>query len=202
MQYIDVVLFDALADWEIGHALAHINSPMWQKQPGRYAVRTASQDGQPVTTMGGLRVAADVSFAALEPEQSALLLLPGGPWQAGETEALEALAVRWLAAGRTVAGVCGATAGLARAGVLNTRAHTSNAVEFLAEQPGYAGAALYRSEPAVSDQGLITASGLFPVHFAAAIFAALDLYPPEVLAAWTGLFTTGDAAHYAVLAAA
>jgi hypothetical protein len=53
----------------------------------------------------------------------------------------------------------------------------------------------------VTDSSLITASGCFPVDFARHIFAALDLYEPDVLDAWHGLYTTGDSAHFAVLAA-
>ena len=68
---------------------------------------------------------------------------------------------------------------------------------------GYAGGNLYRSDcPAVIDRGLITASGVHPVEFATTVFAALDLYEPNVLDAWHGLFTTGEERHYAVLASA
>ena len=51
-------------------------------------------------------------------------------------------------------------------------------------------------------RGLITASGVHPVEFATAIFGALDLYEPQVLDAWHGLYTTGEERHYAILAAA
>ena len=42
----------------------------------------------------------------------------------------------------------------------------------------------------------------FPVAFALAIFEALNLYTPEVRAAWSGLFSTGEARHYHALMAA
>lgn len=202
-RFIDVILFDTLADWEIGHALAHLNDPRWQVEPGRYQVRTAARCLAPIRTTGGLTIQPDVSVDALDPAQSALLLLPGGAaWDAGQLDDLVPIAERWLAAGVPVAAICGATAGLARAGLLDDRPHTSNAAEYLQYQPGYGGAAHYRTDAAVAADGLITAGSLAPVEFAHRIFAALELYPPAILAAWLGLFTTRDPRHFFALQAA
>ena len=99
-----------------------------------------------------------------------------------------------------VAAICGATFGLARAGLLDERRHTSNAREYLAPS-GYRGAALYRDEPAVTDRDLITASGVMPVDFARAIFARLEVFPPKVLDAWYGLHKTGEARSFHELGA-
>ena len=90
---------------------------------------------------------------------------------------------------------------MARAGLLDDRRHTSNAAEYLAAT-GYKGAALYEEAHVVSDRGIITASSTAPVAFALAIFEALNLYTPEVRAAWSGLFSTGEARHYHALMAA
>ena len=38
--------------------------------------------------------------------------------------------------------------------------------------------------------------------FAVAIFEALNLYTPEVRAAWSGLFSTGEARYYHALVTA
>ena len=132
-----------------------------------------------------------------------MLILPGAEtWFDTERHAdVVTLARRFLAVGTPVAAICGATYGLAAAGLLDDRAHTSDSRSFLAVS-GYAGGDRYRAQPAVTDRGLITASGVFPVPFALHIFAALDLYEPEVLDAWEGLFTTGEEVHYATLAAA
>lgn len=196
-------LTDTLADWECGHAIAHITKPDWQREPGRYVVRTVGVTLEPVTTVAGLRIVPDVTFADVDPAASAMLILPGADtWDRTEhhADALRA-AQEFLAAGTPVAAICGATMGLALAGLLDDRAHTSNAAEFLASS-GYAGGAHYREEPAVTDRGLITASSIWPVDFAAHIFAELDLYSAEVLAAWHGLFTTGDPKYYGTLMAA
>ena len=64
---------------------------------------------------------------------------------------------------------------------------------------GYRGAALYRDAPTVVAEGLITASAMHPLEFARDIFAVLQLYTDEVLAAWYGLYKTGEARYFATL---
>ena len=100
-----------------------------------------------------------------------------------------------------MAAICGATGGLAAAGLLDDRKHTSNAPEFLAAT-GYAGAGNYVDAPAVTDGNLITASGVTPVEFAREILAKLDLHAPEVIASWYKLYGRRDPAGYAELMAA
>src|SRR5690606_33109182 len=106
-----------------------------------------------------------------------------------------AKAAELLAAGVPVAAICGATYGLATAGLLDDRLHTSNADAYLAAS-GYAGGALYRDVDAITDRGLVTAGSPHPVAFAREIFTVLDLYAREVLDAWFGLFSTGDPKYY------
>jgi putative intracellular protease/amidase len=194
---------DTLADWECGHALAHIMRPSWQRMPGRYTVKTVAKTAAPVTTMGGVRIVPDATFDEISADAAAMLILPGADtWgDAAEHAAALSAARMFLQAGTPVAAICGATYGLAAAGLLDAREHTSNAAVFLAPS-GYAGADLYREQPAVTDRGLITAGATKPVDFAAQIFAMLDLYEPEVLDAWYGLYTTGEARYYSTLAAA
>lgn len=194
---------DTMADWECGHAIAHIQSPNWQRTPGRYAVTTVAAAAAPVTTMGGVRIVPDRTLAELQPGDAAMLILPGcETWPDAERHAeVIAHARARIAQERPVAAICGATFALAAAELLDERAHTSNAAMYL-DSSGYAGGHLYREQPAVTDRGLITASGCFPVDFAAHIFAALALYEAPVLDAWHGLYTTGSPEHFAVLAAA
>ena len=40
-------VFDGLADWEVGHATAHINNGQWHKEPGRYRVATVGATTEP-----------------------------------------------------------------------------------------------------------------------------------------------------------
>lgn len=199
METRDVCVFvlDTLADWEVGHAIAHINSPEWQKQPGRYVVRTVGVERKPIKTMGGLTIQPDLTLDELDVRHCAMLVLPGGSaWDRGEGGAVIARALQLQAAGVTLAAICGATAALARAGALNDRAHTSNALQYLEPQPGYRGSAFYRDTAAIHDRGIITAGSTAPVAFAREIFRALDLYSERVLNAWFGLFSTGEPRYY------
>ena len=193
---VHVAVFDTLADWEIGYAIAHIRRDQWQREPGRYSITTVGPTREPVTTMGGLRITPDVALDELRPEDSAMLILAGGDRWAEESMAgFRAAARRFLAAGVPIAAICGATFGLALEGVLDDRAHTSNAAEYLAYS-GYAGGDRFVAEPAVVDGDLITASGVAPVHFAQAIFGRLGLYEPGVAASWFKLYGDRDPAGF------
>lgn len=197
---VHLFVLDTMADWEPGYAIAGINQPMYQTRPGRYTVRTVGLARGPVRTMGGVTLTPDLALDELTPQQSAMLILPGAAtWEEGEHAAAAEKASEFLDAGVPVAAICGATAGLARRGVLDGRRHTSNAPEYLAAAPGYAGQAHYIHEPSVRDGDLITASGTAPVHFARLIFERLNLYAPEVLDAWFTLYTTGDASAFYAL---
>lgn len=193
---VHLAVYDTLADWEVGHATAHINKPDWQARPGRYRVVTVGRGPEPVTTMGGVRIVPDVTLDELSPDRSALLILPGADtWLTGDNQGFAKAARRFLDAGTPVAAICGATAGLAMEGLLDDRRHTSNAAEFL-EAFGYGGAARYVDEPAVTDGDLITASGTRPVAFAREVLARLEVYEPSVLASWLKLYGDNDPAGF------
>jgi len=126
-------VFDGLADREIGYAVAGINNPQFQLNPGRYRVRTVSLQGASVLTVGGIRIEPDLALGNVSPKDSAMLILPGGAaWEAGQNMEAVALARTFLIAGVPVAAICGATGGLARGGLLDRHRHTSNALEYLA----------------------------------------------------------------------
>ncbi|MHC4250329.1 MAG: DJ-1/PfpI family protein [Planctomycetota bacterium] len=199
---VHIGVYNGLADWEVGYATAHISRDEWQRQPGRYRVRTVGRDNSPITTMGGLRIVPDVSLDELSPAGSAMLILPGS--DEGLTGGLEAFAnkaAELLAEGVPVAAICGATAALALVGLLDDRSHTSNAPEFL-NMTAYRGADRYVAEPAVRDGDLITASGIAPVEFARLILDCLGVYDPPVLEAWYALYGLRDPAGYVELMAA
>lgn len=199
----DVLFYatDTMADWEYGYLLAGF-AMAEEQAPGRFRVVVASEGGEPVTSMGGLRVSPAAALADVDPADVAALVLPGaGTWGEGHQTALE-LAGQVIAAGGLVAGICGATYGLARTGLLDTRAHTSNAADFLAGAPGYAGHDHYRDVRAVSDQNVVTAPASAPVDFAKKVFEALAVFPQPVIDAWYGLYTTGERRYYDALVGA
>ncbi len=192
-----VALYDSLADWEVGHLLAELRTGRFTGTP--FEVVTVAETTDPITTMGGVRMLPDTTLATLDPAGSALLILPGGEhWDAGGGSAFAEAARRFLTAGVPVAAICGATAGLARAGLLDARRHTSAAAEYLA-YTGYAGGAHYVDERAVVDGDLITAGPQSPVQFARATLGRLGLASAETLDAYEALFDRGDASAFGVL---
>lgn len=191
MKTVHLALYDTVADWEFGYVTAGVNNPEYQAHPGEFRIVTVGTGTRPVRSIGGLTLIPDIALADVEPSESAMLVLPGAQtWETGNVEFVDA-ARRWADAGVPVAGICGATVGLARAGLLDDRAHTSNAPAALTPT-GYAGAEHYLDAPAVGDRGVITAAATAPVDFAREIFATLGVYTDEVLAAWYRLYAHQD----------
>jgi putative intracellular protease/amidase len=195
-----VALYDTLADWEVGHLLAELRTGRFTGSP--FAVVGVAESLAPVTTMGGVRMLPDALVVDLDPAHSSLLILPGAElWDAGGGGAFVAAASRFLDAGVPVAAICGATAGLARAGVLDERRHTSAAAGYLAAT-GYAGASRYVDERAVVDGDLVTAGPQSPVQFARATLRRLGLASDHTLEAYEAVFHRADPAAFGVLAQA
>jgi putative intracellular protease/amidase len=194
---VHVAIYDGLADWEVGHLLVELRTGRFTGV--RHEVVAVATRLEPVTTMGGMRLIPDLRLAELDAASSRLLILPGATmWDEGEGEAFATAAARFLEASVPVAAICGATAGLARAGLLDERDHTSAAPEYLAAT-GYGGADHYRDERAVIDGDLVTAGPQSPVPFARAVLQRLGLAAPEVLDAYEAVFDRGDASAYPVL---
>ena len=193
----DVHLFvpDGMADWEPAFAVAHINRPIPGMSSG-YSVKTVGLDGSPVRSMGGLTIVPELGLSGLQPSDSAMLILPGADaWSDGSLDPALTKAREFVAAGVPVAAICGATFGLARAGLLDDRRHTSNDPGWLASS-GYGGAALYVQEPVVEDRGVITASVTASLEFARVVLARLGVLPERALDAWYRLYKSGDSACY------
>ncbi len=199
MTFAYLFVLDTLADWEHGFLTTELNTGRYFAQPGTsLPVRTVGVTGEPVTTMGSLRVRPDLALSDLTPDDAAVLLLPGADtWSEPRHRPAVAAAAEFLAAGVPVAAICGATIALADAGMLDERPHTSNDLEMLRHFcPGYGGAAHYVGEPAVTDGDLITATGTAPLDFARHVLARLDVMSPQTLTAWYELYRTSAPEHY------
>jgi putative intracellular protease/amidase len=190
---VHLAVYDTYADWETGFVTAHLT------QNG-FTVKTVGLTTAPVTTMGGLRVQPDLALGDLDPADSGMLILTGAHlWDTGDDLAPFAAKARtFLDAAVPVAAICGATAGIAREGLLDDRAHTS-AVPFYLDATGYKGGEHYRDADAVTDGDLITAGPTEPVAFAREVFARLGVYEGEKLDAWYRLFHDSDASAYEIL---
>jgi putative intracellular protease/amidase len=194
---VHLFVFDSMADWQAAFAIAGINNPLLQSKRDRYRVVTVGASTQPITTMGGLRILPEIALSEIDPNQSAMLILPGGDqWQrCGNAEAIQ-VARTFFVEAVPIAAISEATLALARAGMLDDFHHTSNSRDYLAAT-GYCGGSFYLDTPAVTDEGLITASGTAPVEFAREIFRTLDLYSRDALDAWYALYRFGDTSRYA-----
>lgn len=192
-----VAVYDTLADWEVGYLLVELRTGRFTGIP--WDIVTVAESSEPITTMGGVRILPDMLLDDLDPESSSLLILPGGAmWDADGGQPFAAAAARFLDADVPVAAICGATAGLAQAGLLDTRRHTSAAPEYLLAT-GYAGGEYFVDERAVADGGLITAGPQSPVQFARATLRELGLASDHTLEAYEAVFHHGDSSGYAVL---
>jgi putative intracellular protease/amidase len=184
---VHLLVFDGFADWEPAYAVAEL------RRSGGIEVVAVGFTAAPVRSMGGLPVVPDGALGDLDPARVRLLLLPGGDlWEGAYPRAgLEALLHTLMARRVPIAAICGATLALARAGLLNDRAHTGNEPDAFHRIPEYAGASGYVTTLAVRDRGVITASGLGPTEFAREIFEELDVFSPDDRALWYRMFKHG-----------
>ena len=193
MRTLYLFITDTLSDWEPGNVLAELRSGRYLKDPAlKYNVVLCGRTMDKITTMGGIRMVPDVLIYDIRPDKDDVLILPGSDtWLDPAQEPVIAKVRELLDHEMVVAAICGATLGLANAGLLDNRPHTSNDPAVLKMFcPNYRGEHYYVNEPAVTDDNLITASGLAPVEFAYHVFRKLDVMNPAALEAWHGLFTT------------
>jgi putative intracellular protease/amidase len=199
---IAVLLVEGFADWEVGPIL-----PAARHYFGAEIV-TASLDGNPVRSIGGLKVQPEKRLADLKPTAAQIWILPGSDfWAKGPRAGLsEALQARGRAR-KPIAAICGATLALGHAGLLDHTAHTSNSLEFLKENlPAYRGQKHYRDSFCVSDNNLITAPGSAPVSFAVEVLRVLAPDQEEMIQGFrqqfAGEFAGKDSANAKTSAAA
>lgn len=190
---------DTMADWETGYLIAELNSGRYFKKGlVPMEVITVGVDQSPVTTMGGLKILPSISVDECHLESTDVLILPGGEtWTEEIHEPILKKASKALEEGTVVAAICGATVGLAKMGLLDTRRHTSNDLEYLKMIcPTYQGVSYYEMEPAVTNGNLVTASGVAPLEFAMHVLKVLDVFAPETLHAWFHLYQTHEPKYF------
>ena len=183
-----VLVFDGFADWEPAYALAEL------RRSGKRDVVVVGFNSNPVISMGGLRVLPDRLLDEVAIDQVGILILPGGErWTSADypEPALSSFLKQLEAGGIPIAAICGATLALARAGLLNDRRHTSSVPGDLNSVPEYSGAAHYLASPAVTDRGIITASGLAAVDFAGEVLRLLGVLSEADQAMWFDMYKSG-----------
>jgi putative intracellular protease/amidase len=182
-----LLVFDGLADWEPAHAFCEIG------KAGRFEIVTAGFSRQSVTTMGGLKLQSDVTVRDVDPSQTGFFMLPGGDmWVKNSFPELIELLHRLHDRKVLIGAICGATLEIARARLTRERHHTSNSKAFLKTAvPDYNDDQFYVDDLAVTDDRIITASGLGSVEFAREVIRELNIYSPSETAVWFDMFKRG-----------
>ena len=195
-------ILDTLADWEIGFITSELHT-------GRYFDKTKDpvymikigNTTKPITTMGGMTITPDESIENITFRNGDLLILPGADtWMDKNNKKILELTQDLLDKNVVVAAICGATVALANTGILNSRKHTSNNLDFLKMIcPTYTGESNYLNQPVVTDRNLITATGLAPLEFSYEVIKKTNIMKPETLEAWYQLYKTREIEYFYAL---
>ena len=176
MTMIAAILTDSFADWEFGLMAAAARGFCGVD------VITASPEGAPVTSMGGLNVTPDLAIHDLDLTGiDAIAIIGGAVWNRPDAPDLtEFLAIAY-AHGKLIGAICGGTRALAASGLLDAIPHTSNEPGYLANVDGYRGHGHYVTSPAALKCGrIVTASGFAPVSFMRSMISTLGKGGPEL----------------------
>lgn len=202
MSIVYIYALETLADWEIGFVTAEINSRrFFKKDAASYEIKFVGNSKNPIKTMGGISITPDCLIEDVVADKENLLLLPGAdtwadPIHMGIIEKTK----QFLEVGATVAAICGATTAVAKAGILDERAHTSNGAGFLEMfVPEYKGSAHFADAPAVADGNLITGAGSGALLWTKLILQNMQVFDETALEAWYDYFRTGEAQYFFAL---
>lgn len=187
---IALCLIDGFADWEFGYLAGAARGWLGCE------VRVVSTIRGPVASIGGLHTPGERLLTEIRTgEYDGIAVIGSDKWE-GEASTIAAPVLAGIYhEGMVVGGICGGTAPLARAGVLDDRPHTSNSAAFLEKVEGYRGAAHYVDTPrAVRSGHLVTAPGSAPGTFAVEFLTALLPDRAEEIAGYRDIFAREYAA--------
>lgn len=186
MKNIAIYATETMSDWEYAYLTTQVAEAEAQV-PDRFKVLFVGESLEAVRSKGGIEVVPCLTLQDIQNRTDiAAFVVPGADtYFDGHEQLLETIKV--LNKNEVLlAAICGGTVAFARAGVLDHCKHTSNAQGFLATV-NYANIDGYKEEDVVFDGGVITASGLAPVLFTAAVLRAAGVYPDDVVDAWLQL---------------
>ena len=186
MKNIAIYATETMSDWEYAYLTTQVAEAEAQV-PDRFKVLFVGESLEAVRSKGGIEVVPCLTLQDIQNRTDiAAFVVPGADtYFDGHEQLLETIKV--LNKNEVLlAAICGGTVAFARAGVLDHCKHTSNAKGFLSAV-NYANIDGYKEEDVVFDGGVITASGLAPVLFTAAVLRAAGVYPDDVVDAWLQL---------------
>lgn len=171
MARVGLILTPGFADWEYAF-IAGTASPFYGIDVRFFAPTTGQFFSQ-----GGLAVTVDSSLQqCLDWKPDVVVIIGAMVWESADAPDIRDFLHDSRSSGATIAGICGGTLALARAGLLDTVPHTSNSADFLQNVVSYEGFTLYRSSSiAVMEDRIITAPGTAPVSFTCAVFEGAGL---------------------------
>lgn len=178
---------EGFADWEGAFLLPELRE-------NRIPVLIASETGEAVISIGGLKTQVDCSISTIRPETTRALILIGSDcWSnTNKNKAVLELTVDFHKRGILVAGICAATSALARTGIFVNKKHTSNDIRWLKQNvPNYCEEKNYVEKLAVTDGNLITAAGIGPVDFTYEVMTFLNIYTDKKRKQWYDMFKNG-----------
>ena len=186
MKNIAIYATETMSDWEYAYLTTQVAEAEAQV-PDRFKVLFVGESLEAVRSKGGIEVVPCLTLQDIQNRTDiAAFVVPGADtYFDGHEQLLETIRVL-NGNGVLLAAICGGTVAFARAGVLDHCKHASNAQGFLATV-NYANIDGYKEEDVVFDGGVITASGLAPVLFTAAVLRAAGVYPDDVVDAWLQL---------------
>ena len=202
MRKVYIYLLNTMADWEIGHISAELNSRrFFKKDAEEIDLKYVSVSKEIVKTMGGLTVTPDCLVDDISIDEKTVLIFPGADtWNDESNNKVLGKAVEVLDANGTVCAICGATVALAKKGLLDQCRHTSNGKGFLEMfVPEYKGTDFYVDSPAVADKNLITAGATGSLLWAKLIIERLNVFSDKALESWYNYFKTGKAEYFFAL---
>ena len=172
MARVSLILTPGFADWEYAF-IAGTGSPFYGIDVRFFAPAVGhfhSQGGLAVTVVSSVQ-------HCLDWQPDVVVVIGGTVWEGALAPDISGFLQTSRSRGASIAGICGGTLALARAGLLDTVPHTSNSPAFLQDNAqGYAGHSFYRSSPvAIVADRIITAPGPAPVSFTCAVFEAAGL---------------------------
>lgn len=166
------VFIDRFADWEFGMLSASAIEFFGAQ------VVAMTPKALPVRSIGGLTMLGSRSLSVESIDDlDAVVVVGAEAWAARFAPDIADLLKVAAGRGLVVAGICGGTLALAKAGLFAGRPHTSNGPQWMRERLGYyPGDSRYQDVPhAVAAGPIISAPGSAPGTFAVAVLSAL--YP-------------------------
>ena len=184
---IGFVFIEGFADWEYGLLAASAVEYF-----GAKAV-SISPNGKPVSSMSGFKLTPDRSADPAEnADLDAIAVIGSDNWAAKNPPDVAPLLNAVAARGGVVGGICAGTLALARAGLFENAAHTSNGRDWILEKlPNYVGSANYQDVPyAVADGAIVSAPGSAPApsrsKFLLTLFPEKEAQLAEMRAMFSG----------------